>query len=207
MDYTTGYEYKEELNRRVNSFVEDHEDKVNKVINPTPHRVLVFVLPKEHRYKQHIILPDQKQNKPVYEGIVIRTFKPYWRQLKKSYVDRSNPVDHKEWDESVLVEAKVSVGDHIVFPHYVGIPVPFMDYDTHKFRLIVDDEVAGVVEYPRQIKEEIVEALTISYENLDLTDTKAVVEDMTRKLMDKFVISLRDEWSRTTSGVGEYSGQ
>ena len=43
-------------------------------------RVLVRVLPREEKLRG-IWVPDNKQNKPTWEGVVIKTYKPFYLWL------------------------------------------------------------------------------------------------------------------------------
>lgn len=95
--------------------VQEYEDLSRKLkINFTPAYpgVLVRVLPKEHMSAGGIVLPDTKQNKPIYEGIVLRTYPP--KRLK---------LDSGKW---ITMDSGLSLGDHILFAHWSGEPVPWL---------------------------------------------------------------------------------
>jgi co-chaperonin GroES (HSP10) len=103
---------------------EFHTRNINFV--PLYPAILIRVLPKEQVSSGGIIMPETKQNKPLYEGIVLRLYEP-----KRVKVD----------DKWVLVDAGVEVGDHIVFPHWSGEPVPWLSDENNihgfdEYRLI-----------------------------------------------------------------------
>lgn len=74
--------------------------------------ILVRVLPKEHITAGGLWLPDTKQNKPIYEGIVLRVYPP--KRIK---------LDSGKW---ITMDAGLEVGDHIAFPHWSGESVPWL---------------------------------------------------------------------------------
>lgn len=193
--------FKAALNDRVYKFVEEHEAKLNKKILPKYPHLLVLVLPKEYVYKSTIILPEKSQHKPTYEGVVLRTFTPFWRHIRKEvrhrmYVEGGRDVDvNDEVHLSCQVVASAKVGEHILFQHFVGIPVPYMDYDTHRFRLVSDNDVLGVLEYDNTTQLE------------DSLDSVIGNATLTKKVIEKFIVVKRDKSSLTTSGIGEYSGE
>lgn len=94
----------------VEAAIKEYEDLgIN--FQPLYPAVLVRVLPKEHM-QGGIWLTDSKQNKPVYEGIVLRTYPP--KRIK---------LDSSKW---LTMDSGLSMGDHILFPHWSGEPVPWL---------------------------------------------------------------------------------
>lgn len=73
--------------------------------------VVVRVLPKEHM-SGSLWLPDTAQNKPVYEGIVIRSYPP-----KRTKLDSG---------KYITLESGLEPGDHILFPHWSGEAIPWL---------------------------------------------------------------------------------
>jgi co-chaperonin GroES (HSP10) len=98
-------------------------------ILPTYPWVLIRVIPKEQKLGG-IYLPDNagsaQQNKPLYEGIVLVTWKPF--------VDKLKPV--KEGGAEYYRERKSEFvpGDRILYPSFAGLPVNFLD--ETKYRLV-----------------------------------------------------------------------
>lgn len=127
-----------------------------KRIQPLPPKIIVRVLPKEHRTSSGIILPGNVQNKPVYEGIVLETWKSYeeTRRVKEDGGYSDIYIQHK---------CSVKIGDRVLFAHFEGQPLS--DYlDEKYYRVIRDDVVFG----------------TLNYEG-----DASIVEEM-KKLMQKF---------------------
>ena len=91
--------------------------------------ILVRVLPKEHMTHGGLWLPDTKQNKPIYEGIVLSIYPPKRFQT-----------DSGKW---LTMTSGLYIGDHICFPHWSGEPVPWLrdilsakDIHDEEYRLI-----------------------------------------------------------------------
>lgn len=120
--------------------------------------VLVFVLPKEHVTESGLWLADTSQSKPVYEGLVLETWQPYFetKQIKRPATGYMPP----RIDEFVILhESDIKVGDRVLFPHYEGISL--LDYDEKYFKLIREGSdqnkfpymsVLGVADYTGDIK-------------------------------------------------------
>lgn len=102
---------------------------------------LVRVIPKENTSRGGIILPDQ-HNKLLYEGIVVQVWNP--ATAREPYLD--GPELH--------------IGDHVVFQHFVGIPL-FDLLDKDKYRMIKDDDVPALLHYRKKSTPELIDALFI----------------------------------------------
>lgn len=93
-------------------------------IIPLPPWILVRVLPKEHKTEGGLFLPGNVSNKPLYEGIVLETWKPY---VEKRIV--------KDKEFEIMHTPDIKVGDRVLFPHFEGQPLP--DYlDEKYYRMI-----------------------------------------------------------------------
>jgi hypothetical protein len=122
-------------------------------IEPLYPKVLVRVLPREQATRGGIILPDgAKQNKPVMEGVVLKTYKPFFQKV---YVE-SISWRKDDWDQEAtyrqLVKCELQPGDHIIFPHMeFGItPVWPLDDGVGEYRLVPEPVVFGKLEYQTQ---------------------------------------------------------
>jgi len=79
--------------------------------------VMVRVLPKD-MYQGRIYIPDVKEsNKPIYEGIVIKTWNP--REIPTRYGTRT-------------LTSELKFGEHVLFPHFSGQPIPGMNEDKYR---------------------------------------------------------------------------
>lgn len=83
--------------------------------------VLVRILPKENKSDSGLLYLPERQNKILYEGIVLRTWKPHWRLYRRK--DK----EFERWETS-----QVAQGDLILFPHWLGTPVPWLNVHTHR---------------------------------------------------------------------------
>ena len=168
-------------------------------LRPLPPYVLVRALPKSQKVGS-LWLPD-KQNKVIHEGIVLATFKPYWRVLHGTAQH-----DGEDYDEQILVQPSVKVGDLILFQHFEGIPVEHVIFRTPYFKtqtyiLVGDDPnkeagrrgIIGVLEEAQE--ETSVLLAKVLEENAD-----ANLEVIVDAIIERFVISPIEETSRTTSG-------
>ena len=124
---------------------------LNYGLRPRPPYVLVRVIPKEQSINlgggKVLFLPDvdgKRQQKPTYEGQVLRVYEPYWKQFQRT-VDAEGNL--RKWQ--VQVKCELKPGDHVVFSHFEGIPVPALCHDWKKgdYRLLRDDCIFGVLEY------------------------------------------------------------
>ena len=187
---------------------EDLERKVKINFQPMYPGVLIRVLPKEHISQGGIWLPDAKQqNKPIYEGIVLRTYNPYRLKL-----------DNGKW---VTMVAGVDPGDHILFPHWSGEPVPWLrgasgptSADDEEYRIIpargflslVGMKDGGepflILNYEKESVDvkirKIIEDKCIYVLGIDsVIDINAVIADIKKE----FDIFVKVKASKTTSGV------
>ena len=115
-----------------------------KRIQPLPPKIIVRVLPKEHRTSSGLFLPGNVQSKPVYEGIVLQTWKSYDEERT---VTKSDSLGNVIVTTTVIHhQCSVNIGDRILFPHFEGQPLS--DYlDEKYYRVIKDDVVFGVLNY------------------------------------------------------------
>jgi hypothetical protein len=109
-------------------------------IQPTWPWVLIRTIPKEQKFGS-LVLPDNdgssKQHKPLLEGIVLVTWKPHWGAKTM----KGNVIQEQIWRES-----EYKPGDRLLYPHFAGLPVNFLD--ESKYRLVREwtfDENGGVL--------------------------------------------------------------
>ena len=128
-----------QLERQLDELAMELRDSYEPALQPCCPWVLIRVLPKE-MIVHGIIRPEHRVHKPNYEGVVLKVFKPrmekHVKDGKEYWVERTSNVD---------------VGDHVVFPHYEGLPTPFMHED--KYRIIKDDVIICTVEYDGETTE------------------------------------------------------
>jgi hypothetical protein len=113
--------------------------------------LLVRVLPKEYKVGS-LFIPDLgkgSQSKPNYEGVVLEVWQPWMKTLLTSYGDP----DEADSELRVQMQSALAVGDHVIYPHWAGYPVGFLD--AEKYRLVREDtsddlgHVVGKFEYEK----------------------------------------------------------
>lgn len=105
---------------QIQQLVTDLHSQAGVTVKPEYPFALVRVLDREQK-RGMIILPE-KQKKTIIEGIVLDTFRPFYRKVKGA-------------QDEVETKSSFKPGDHILFPHYEGVPVPIDDY-AGDFRLV-----------------------------------------------------------------------
>ena len=188
---------------------EDLERKVKINFQPMYPGVLIRVLPKEHISQGGIWLPDAKQqNKPIYEGIVLRTYNPYRLKL-----------DNGKW---VTMVAGVDPGDHILFPHWSGEPVPWLrgasgptSAEDEEYRIIpargflslVGMKDGGepflILNYEKESVDQKLRTILVDLYNdaVEGEPSEAAFDHTISMIKKEFDIFVKVKASKTTSGV------
>lgn len=168
---------------------------------PTHPWVFVRVLPREQLYNGLIIVPDGKQqNKPVHEGIVLATWKPFtqrWRQQHEgTWVDCEKDI-HSECE----------IGDHVLYPHHAGMDA--CGWDERYYRLVPEHtrthrgiDSNGIIfaklNYPRESVQERMGAMLDKHLHIDdPTDYGNVIA---KELLKEFDVISKQGYSKTLSG-------
>lgn len=115
-----------------------------KIIRTLPPKIVIRVLPKEHKTESGLYVPGSVQNKPMYEAIVLSIWEPYWEHRRKK-----NSEGKYEY-YGVYHECEVQVGDRIMFPHFEGVPMESY-LDEKYYRTIRSDVVFGTLNYQGDI--------------------------------------------------------
>lgn len=84
--------------------------------------IIVRVIPKPDKFGM-LILPEAYRNKPVYEGVVVQTWEKKTVQTSKG---------------EIVMTPTFKLGDIVLFHHWAGAPVPFVDDFGEEYRLIPD---------------------------------------------------------------------
>jgi co-chaperonin GroES (HSP10) len=154
-------------------------------IQPLKPFLLVRTLPRSTITAGGILMPE-KQNKPNIESVVLAVYEPYYEHAFAT----------DGTDISVYNECDIKVGDHIVMPHFVGMPDTFLD--EREYRLIKEDDAIAVLRYREKgelremAKEVMIKAAIVSTE----LRTDATLD----ALLEHFDIVPKTIYSRTTSG-------
>ena len=154
----------------------------------TPRFPLIFVmeLARAQEYGSIVLVEGKVQNKPVLEGIVLATWEP--RVIHKKIGSE---------DVAIYMESELNVGDHVMFPHWCGVPAPGFSY---RYRLVEEDfnkseygGILGVVEYEQKPQAEMLS------EFLALTEGEEF-DSFIDKFLDRFVLIDKNAHSVTLSG-------
>jgi co-chaperonin GroES (HSP10) len=176
----------------------------NVEIEPLFPRVLVRVLPKEQTSRGGIVLPAgsgmSMQNKPTHEGVVLKTYKPFWnryRRFEEWMITRSPEVLLNEDGKvkAIWQECSVQPGDHVLFPHMdFGItPVWPLDDGKGEFRLVEEGVIKGRVEYKETSTKDWLEEFLKEYDG-------ATYPYAVNKLLEKVDVIRKDLVCKTMSG-------
>jgi len=150
--------------------------------------LLIRTLDKTTATRSGLIHLPEKQNKTNHEGVVLAT----WQPFKTKWWD----VEEQKWFE-VANESSLKPGDHIIFPHYVGLPDSKLN--DQDYRYIREEDVAVIVNYHPKgwILNEFADALSVVEGGLSKSRLVASAEE----LLEKFDIVPKYGYSsKTTSG-------
>ena len=119
----------------LNTLAQELYEAAGKIIEPHFPWVLVRIMPKANKIGG--IYTPEKQNKTFYEGIVLRTWQPFWKHYTGDlHFDEAMPA--RVVNKAVLNESSVHVGDRVMFMHFEGQPVSWLD-ELH-YRMIHEVE-------------------------------------------------------------------
>ena len=114
----------QEKNDFINVLVQDLYAQHRSILPMHPW-ALVFVLPREQKLGM-LYLPGS-QHKVTLEGIVLATWAPWTeeRGIREKGVEKTRLIVHK---------SDLEIGEHVLFPHWSGLPIPGMD--ERYFRMV-----------------------------------------------------------------------
>lgn len=124
--------------------------------------VLVRVLPKEQVTVSGIYIADGKHdNKPMHEGIVLRTWAPFEKVTKTRVLDVDKVEQLKLFNRSceyqltklveylrleqetfVTMKSEYRPGEHVLYPHWSGMPLSGLG--ENRYRVVPEFPVNGV---------------------------------------------------------------
>lgn len=169
-------------------------------VEPLYPKILIRVLPKEQKHGD-IWLPDgRNQNKPTWEGLVLKVYKPFYQKiyLTDAHWVKDDPDPTVRYTQKVV--CVVQPGDHILFPHieFGQVPVQNLDGGVGEYRMIPEQIVIGKVEYLKEKTEKWVKRFFCELEG-GLSESRYEYEvsellklaDVIRKDVDSVTISGR----------------
>lgn len=182
---------------QIQKLVADMYESYRVEIAPYYPQVLVYVLPKATKYGS-ILLPEKDQNKPVHEGLVVRTYKPFWkRELRTNEKGEEEPYKEE-------IRCRMEVGQHVLFHHAYGAPIPRMDPECRgdQWRLVTESALLAVLDYKRQKPAEVLFDLVAGKDG-EAIDTKYTdeVKSEVEKFLTRWNLVEKDLTARTVSGA------
>lgn len=169
--------------------------------NFTPMYPWVFVrlLAREQRVGM-IITPDKAQNKVIYEGVVLATWKTVseraaWRETINGKVSKESSL------KPGVVESQVKPGDHVLFMHWAGVPVNGW---SDNYRVVMECDwdqsrqggIMGIIDYEDSTAKEGLASLLMSLEASPDT-----WDDVAALILEKYEVIDKAKKSCTLSGA------
>ena len=213
-----------ELKSKADNAVFNLFEYYERSVRPLYPWILVKVFPKQRKING-IWTPGSlaegtggTQNTVMYEGMVLRTWGPFWKTILVKTEEHSREHGQVVRTETHRVQqmSEVKSGDIIMFPHYEGLPVPYLnETDKDGFRLIREHnpadrrcEAMAVVDYSdntieKQLAEELVNTMRCmdnGYDGYTLFSDTDIIQPLVKKLLEKFVICPKDMEMKSTSG-------
>jgi co-chaperonin GroES (HSP10) len=197
----------QEQEKALNTLTQELYAASNRTFRPKFPWVFVRVLQREQQTDSGLILPATEQNKTLHEGIVLVTWKPVEFELDMRRKEESNGVItyHPEPAAKMRRESELKPGDHVLFPHWAGMPVD--GFSEKRYRLVKeigwheskDGGICGVVEHSpvetkavAKLKDMIVRMIDKGFMDWD--------KDLIASIEKQFVVVDRDGQSVTLSG-------
>lgn len=175
-------------------WINEEYAQCNQVVHPCHPNILVRVIPKgETKIKVapgiNLYTPDKVQNKPNYEGQVLEVY-PTWFEYKNVRCEKCKSRCERQviWHES-----EFKVGDHVMFQHFQGIPVP-LDGFKGDYRMIPENTIFAVLEYRKQ---SVKKTFLKKVENF--FHSSASLEALWNEIAEEFEVVLK-ETNKTLSG-------
>lgn len=178
-------------------------------VEPLFPRILVRLVPKEQT-KGGILLPGgNQQNKPVHEGIVLKTYKPFWnkyRRMEDWMIVKSPQVltdEHFGEVKAIWQECEVVPGDHILFPFMAPniTPVWPLDGGIGMYRLIEEGHVLSKVTYDSQSTLQWLTDKLISYSIVEPGTMDGEIKRLAEWILERADVIRKDVESKTLSGA------
>jgi len=179
-------------------YVTELYEKCGVNVEPLHPKVLVRVLPREQKVGSLFIPEGRQQNKPTLEGVVLKTWRPFYQKI---YLDEVGWVTdenaNKEAVYSQLVKSELEPGDHVLFPHieYGITPIWNLDEGKGDYRMVPEQHIMGKLEYQDVRKRDWLRQL------LEERDGQLSDEELSDYILKHADIFRRDIVSMTMSGA------
>ncbi len=120
--------------------VEEMYRSHDRIVQPLYPWLLVRPLERSTVTASGLVVMPEKQNKPNLESVVLQVWKPFWENVEKENTKTGEILKVRVWNESDL-----KPGDHIVHPHYVGLPDSYLN--EKDYRYLKEEDVTSKLEY------------------------------------------------------------
>ena len=178
--------------KELDEMAQDLYESSSRQFRPAFPWIFCRVLPKTQKVGS-IITPGT-QNKTIHEGIVLAT----WRSSPALFYN----VNKSQWEAPERFVSELVPGDHVIFPHWSGMPIP--GFDTGSYRLVkeanwaLDKEggIIGVLDGEHHEEQTITEMIRDILRNDNHT-----AAEIAAKISERFVLVDRNRQSATLSGV------
>lgn len=160
--------------------------------------VIVRVLKKSHRTDAGLFLPEV-QNKTIHEGIVLAVWSPMVMAKLGKLVDADRVALNPD---AVYYESSLKIGDHVLFPHWAGLPLPGVP-DTH-YRMVKEEgwdtsKEGGIFSTVHLAEQDLVSDKL--YDIIFGVGVDINIREAIQKITDEFILVPRGKQSVTMSGV------
>lgn len=173
--------------------------------------VFVRVLPREHKIGS-LWTPDTKStNKPMHEGIVLKTWEPYrTTKYKHSQILAGDGKPYPICDDIVTYhKSDLKPGEHVIYPHFAGMPVP--GWDERYYRVVPEHVktdrgidwngiIFGKLNYPAESVREVLEELIGSGTDCEDNQSNHNFEEALNNILANFDVIPKTLGSKTLSG-------
>lgn len=183
-----------ERNQVLQTVIDDYQERAIKRIRPAYPYLLVRLLPRAHKVGS-VFVPETAK-KVLHEGVVLETFRPHWKLIQQ--------LNGEGKRQEVLIKPPAEVGDHILFEWFEGVPVEHTLFQTAyvksaSYVLVAASPIGNgrngvlaVIDDTFDVQASLEEALTSS--TGDARETVAAI-------LDKFLVTPKDQAAVTTSGA------
>ena len=156
-------------------------------------KILLRVLPKEQKVGSIYLPEGSKQNKPTWEGVVIRVYEPFFQKVYLSEVSwvRDDPDPVLRYVQKC--ESELKPGDHVLFPHIeYGITPISLDGGRGDYRCVPEHLIMARVNYRKETTREWLREF--------IGSSELAVPELVDTLLQNADVIRRDVVSLTISG-------
>lgn len=189
-----------EKEEQLDAYAQDLYEGATRTVTPMYPWVFVRVLPRAQTTRSGLILPEKDQNKAVHEGIVLATWK-----TKKTFSFEQCDICQSVTVATDFHESDLKPGDHVLFPHWAGLPVS--GFDERNYRLVKEEAwdkskeggIFATIEYDEAATHPVAEMTEMIDEFLTTFEGPSTLAE---QIYERFILVDRQRQSVTLSGSG-----